>query len=161
MPDSEDFQSETLDEAEAQLPDDHPVLRALRREREARKQAEAQAQEAREAAQRSRFGELKSRFPFLKEDHLKGREPSEWEAWAEELNELRGNAPRAQDGEKVETEPVTHPEEQDFAKAQELGGGQPADGKGQTYSPSEIRNIGLRDQALALKLIQEGRMRSP
>lgn len=161
----DDFDSETLAEAEAQLPEDHPVLKALRAERKMREAAERKAKDAEEAGQKaSKLGELRSRFPFLTEGHTKflGPDVGEWEARAEELNELRGNpAPEAGPDEKQATQAVApHPEEKTFAQAAGLAG-RTGDTAVQTYSPSEIRKIGLRDEAAALKLIQEGRMQIP
>lgn len=131
MAENEDLSDETLDEAESQLAPDHPVLKALRSEREKRKAAERQVAEATERAEQvAKFGELKSRFPWLKETHFKGRDLDEWETWATELDELRGEQKGEAGPETPEAEAsVTHPEEQVLANAQQLDKGRTGEPK--------------------------------
>lgn len=155
-------QPEATSEEFSELGDDHPAVKALRAERAKRKDLEQQVktlQDGSEKAQREAdaFIDLKSRFHWLDREYLKGRTVEEWEPWIERLDQLRNaNEGTASDESPKET-PIT-PTEQVLSQAQELvSGGAPAEGR--LYSASEIQQIGLRDQAEALKLIQQGRMK--
>jgi hypothetical protein len=129
MPENADV--ETI-EAEKDLPEDHPVLKALRAEREARKRAEAQIEGVRREA--DTFVELKSRFPFVEKDDFKGLTLEEWEVRAQRLASLQGTTATEQPKE-------TLPEEKVLAQAATLSQGTPAV-QSATISFEEAKKMG-------------------
>lgn len=144
-----------LTEAEAQLPDDHPVLRALRAERAKRKSLSDQLERTRDEA--DKFLELKSRFPWLERKHLKGREIEEWADWASELNEFRGASESASEGASAtdEAPAVARAEESELAKAQAVTSGRAEAPTASQLTPREAMKQGL-SPAEVVKGIREG-----
>jgi hypothetical protein len=148
---AEDFvPEEETPEGTQQEQDPEKLLRALRAEREKRKAAEARLKDVQQEA--DAFVDAKSRFPWLKKDHLKGRPVEEWDGWLSELNELRGGA-TTQEGTSTEpTQPVTRPEEATFAKAAQVSAGTVGTG-GQPVAWNELRKLPMAQQ---MDLIREG-----
>lgn len=150
---AEEFVAEQDEKSEpdfAELPQDHPLVRAYQAEREKRKAAEARAKAAAEEA--DTYLRVKARFPWLEKDLLKGS-PSEWEPWAERLDQLRGSSAQQTETSSVPQEPVTRPEEATFAKAAQVPAGTAGSTDSKVYSPSEIQEIGQRNPAEALAIL--------
>ena len=130
-------QNETPDEAWKS------ELRKLRKEN----------QELRNRAKAAKFEQLKSKYPGLEPDDLDGIP-------FDKLDSLLAKvaAQPAQVVEEPKTEAVTNTVPADevatLAAAAALSG-TPAVTPGKTYSAEEIRQIGLRDQAEALRIIEK------
>lgn len=106
----------------------------------------------RERAQAAEFAGLKAKFPALEPDDIAGLN-------VEAIEKLLSKVAPPQTQEET-TENAPSPEVE-AAKSFAAGVGGQAPAPGKTYTAAEIRDIGIRDQAEALRLIQEGRMQSP
>lgn len=140
---------------------------ALERERQARKDAKREAREAQKRANElatalkaERFARLKSQHSWLEESDLDGIDLDAWESKIERLATIAGVAgqpPSNTASEQASAE--TRAEVQRFTQA--AGGTSGQGDTSKTYTPEEVRQIGLKNQAEALAIIQSGRMQKP
>ena len=128
---------------------------ALERERQARKQATRSAREqekrANDLAEKlrvERFGRLKSQHSWLEEDDLKDIDLDAWDAKIERLAKIASVAT----SEETQIDASDQANAADKAEVQrftqQAGGTGPA-APGKTYTATEVREIGLRNQAEA------------
>lgn len=129
--------------------DNEKLLKALKSEREARKQAEKRVTEVEAAWQfRTKHNldeetwELVKDLPTERAEALVAR--------------LTASAPTSEPPAGAD---APKPAEAVFAAADALKGAPSGDTK--VYTASEVQEIGLKDQAQALRIIAEGRMQAP
>ena len=132
--------------------------KALDEERKARKAAEKRLEGLEAALKTERFGRLKEKNPWLEEDLLEGVDLDKWESRVSRLAAIAGNG--AQPKEETPEEPIpAEAKDRLQSFAQQAGGSGPA--SQQTYTAAQIGEIGRKNPAEALRLIEQQKMRSP
>jgi hypothetical protein len=139
------------------LPEDHPVLKALRAERASRKAAEHKA----------KFIEIASKHPSvgLTMEDFEGRTPDKWESYAERLAALAGRPSQTVTPQAPETpnpEAPARPETAAFERMQQpLEGSPPLLNEQLVTDVQEAWRLQKRDPATFERLRQAGRIQVP